>query len=149
MTLHYLDASAWVKRYCREAGSVFIRHLFHQNSLLGCATLGVIEVSATLSRKRRAGEMDPTLLEDARRRLQLDWSRFYRVELSAAVMETALRVTAAWALRGADAVHLASALVLRDRLALGADQFTVVSSDWELKEAARKTDLTVVDPEED
>jgi hypothetical protein len=52
------------------------------------------------------------------------------------------------ALRGADAVHLASALVLRRRFADAEDRLIFVASDRELKEAAQSSGLAVIDPEE-
>ena len=58
MTLYYLDASAWVKRYSQEKGSGWVRSLLQQPGLLfASATLGFIEVSATLTRKQKAGEL--------------------------------------------------------------------------------------------
>ena len=52
------------------------------------------------------------------------------------------------ALRGTDAVHLASALVLQRRFADAEDRLVFVASDRELKEAARSSGLAVIDPEE-
>jgi hypothetical protein len=51
------------------------------------------------------------------------------------------------ALRGADAVHLASALVLQRRFAEAEDRLVFVASDRELKEAAHSSGLAVIDPE--
>jgi hypothetical protein len=51
-------------------------------------------------------------------------------------------------LRGADAVHLASALMLQRRFADTEDQLIFVASDRELKEAAQSSGLAVIDPEE-
>lgn len=147
MTLYYLDASAWVKRYLREAGSKWVHRLFKQEKLLCCATLGLIEVVATLARKRHAGEIGVPLWDSAGRFLIADWDRFCHVELSAPVLETALRVVEATALRGADAVHLASALVLHRRLETSAEELCMVASDRELLEAARQFGLQVADPE--
>ena len=52
------------------------------------------------------------------------------------------------ALRGADAVHLASALVLQRRFANAEDRLVFVASDRELKDAAQSSGLAVIDPEE-
>ena len=53
MILYYLDASAWVKRYYAEAGTPSVEHLFSGEHLLGCSSLGVVEVIAALSRKHK------------------------------------------------------------------------------------------------
>lgn len=68
MIFHYLDASAWVKRYYRETGTDWVQGLFTQNSTMACASLGVVEVIATLARKRKAGEINPELSSKRRRR---------------------------------------------------------------------------------
>ena len=52
------------------------------------------------------------------------------------------------ALRGADAVHLASALVLQRRFADAENHLVFVASDRELKEAAQASGLAVIDPED-
>ena len=52
------------------------------------------------------------------------------------------------ALRGADAVHLASALVLQRCFADAEDRLVFIASDRELKEAAQSSGLAVIDPEE-
>jgi hypothetical protein len=57
-------------------------------------------------------------------------------------------VTKELALRGADAVHLASALVIWSRLAEEDDRLTLVVSDRELKAAAQSSDLATINPEE-
>jgi len=51
------------------------------------------------------------------------------------------------ALRGADAVHLASALLLKGQLA-AEDQLVLIASDRELNIAAQSFSLPVVDPEQ-
>ena len=58
MTLYFLDASAWVKRYFRERGSEWVERLFGEDRLLSASTLGLIEVNATSARKCGAGEIE-------------------------------------------------------------------------------------------
>jgi hypothetical protein len=52
------------------------------------------------------------------------------------------------ALRGADAVHLASALVLQSRFVDAEDRLIFVAADRELQEAAQASGLAIIDPEE-
>lgn len=56
MIFYYLDASAWVKRYYQETGTTWVRDLFSSNHVMACASLGLIEVMATLARKCKARE---------------------------------------------------------------------------------------------
>ena len=52
LIFYYLDSSAWMKRYYQEHGSERVAELFDQQETMACATLGVIEIAATLARKR-------------------------------------------------------------------------------------------------
>ena len=73
MIFYYLDASAWVKRYYSELGTRWVQELFAQNPTIGCASLGLIEVTATLARKRKVREIDPLLLERKVQELEEEW----------------------------------------------------------------------------
>jgi hypothetical protein len=64
------------------------------------------------------------------------------------VVRRSLELASTFGLRGADSVHLASALILREKLAVEAEEFALVASDLELKAAALKAGLAVIDPQE-
>jgi predicted nucleic acid-binding protein len=148
MMLCYLDSSAWVKRYFRELGSGWINQEFAHGTLLGSSTLGLIEVTATCARKRAAGAIDAVRFQQIEAGLLDDWSGFFQVELTQDVLDRSLELAGIWALRGADSVHLASALILKAELAIEANEFAFVTSDLELKAAALKAGLAVLDPQE-
>jgi len=61
-------------------------------------------------------------------------------------VQRAFDATDTQVLRGADSVHLASALVLKEELYLDSQEFTLVTSDAELKAAALRVGLAVLDP---
>ena len=52
------------------------------------------------------------------------------------------------ALRGADAVHLVSALVLQSRFVDAEDRLIFVAADRELKEAVQASSLAIIDLDE-
>jgi len=146
---YYLDASAWVKRYYQETGTIWVQDLFARNQVMACASLGVIEVMATLARKRKAREISPPMFEEKTRELEEDWKRFIHVQLTVEAVEIARSSARELALRGADAVHLASALLLQRRLATEDDRLIFVASDRELREAAQASGMIVVDPDKE
>lgn len=148
MIFYYLDASAWVKRYYQEAGTSWVQDLFAQNRAIACASLGLIEVMATLARKGKAQEIDPSMLGQKARELEEDWECFIEIHLTAEAVDIAKKLARKLAPRGADAVHLASALLLQKRFTEEDDQLILVTSDHELKEAARVSGLVVIDPDE-
>lgn len=145
MNVYYLDASAWVKRYYRETGTEAIQALFVEGAVFACASLGVVEVLATLSRKRKARQISPAQLQQKQNEIATDWEQFIQVQLSDQVLAEALRLTVNLSLRGADAVHLASASVLQKSLT-EFDDCLFVASDNELLEAAQQMGMTVLNP---
>ena len=50
--------------------------LFAQNPTMACASLGLIEVVATLARKRKARDIDLLSFEQKMQALEEDWGRF-------------------------------------------------------------------------
>lgn len=47
MTLYYLDAGAWVKRYYQEIGTAWVDTLFDPRQTLACASIGMGEIDPT------------------------------------------------------------------------------------------------------
>jgi predicted nucleic acid-binding protein len=147
MMLHYLDSSAWVKRYFDESGSDWVDSLFEEDRLLSGSTLGLIEVLATAARAaqhqaRGAGCQPAADCQSAQ------WGRFLWVGLAPEVVERSLAVASAFALRGSDSVHLASALQLGDDLGIALNEIAFVTSDLELQAAAIQAGLAVLNPQE-
>jgi uncharacterized protein len=142
--VHYLDASAWVKRYVQESGAAWIAALFAREITFACASLGFIEALATLARKRRAGAVDEMRFGETLRELEGDWEGFTEVSLDGDVRMIAVAVALQHALRGADTVHLASAMSLRRNAAH--DEVVIVTSDGDMKAAALAEGSTVLDP---
>ena len=146
MRIHYLDASVWVKRYIGEEGSQRVVEWMNGDPLVASAALGVTEVLTTVVRKARAGELS----DDERAKIVDDvWAEFdvfAQVYHTPPVMERAREVALAYGLRGADTVHLASALWLSMNLPDGVDTLTMITSDRELAEAATEAGLDVFDP---
>lgn len=70
MIFYYLDASAWVKRYYWETGTAWVQNLFAHGLTVACASLGPVEVVATLARKAKAREIGRRVL--ARKVRELD-----------------------------------------------------------------------------
>ncbi len=148
MILYYLDASAWVKRHYKETGTKTIQTLFESGVALGSASLGLIEVIATLTRKHKAGQFTPEGFRRAIEDVKQDWVALTQVELDDEAVERAQTTAQSFALRGGDAIHLASALILRELLA-EKDEIVFVTSDKELKAAAIASGLAVLDPSQE
>jgi predicted nucleic acid-binding protein len=148
MTFYYLDASAWVKRYAKEVGANWMQSLFDQRPLMASASLGLVEVMATLARKQKARELAAAQFAQKTQTLERDWDRFIQIHFTPEAVYLASESARKLALRGADAVHLAAGLLLQQRFAQDDDQVIFVTSDRELKTAAQASGLAVIDPAE-
>jgi predicted nucleic acid-binding protein len=101
-----------------------------------------------MARKRNAGEVKEEEFEPKRASLLKDWQRFLQMDITPSVVLRAFDSTDTYGLRGADSLHLASALVLKEQLEPDSREFALVTSDQELKAAALTAGLAGVDPQE-
>ncbi len=112
MTLVYFDASAFVKLLAEEAGSDLAAELWDGCDAAMSSRLAYPEVRAALAaRNHDLGADDYDAAEQA---WDDYWSATRPVELTAAVEQHAGQLARSHALRGADAVHLASAAAIGD-----------------------------------
>jgi len=137
----YCDASAWVKRYVQELGSAEVHTLFQRRERMGSSALGYVEVVAALSRR-----LSPNNLALLDARLATDWQDMAHLPLTDAVLNWAAELARQYKLRGADAIHLATALEVQRKLTALNESVVLLASDDELLSAARATGLQVVNP---
>ena len=114
MALVYFDSSALVKLVVEEHGSDLAAALWDGCDAALSSRLAYPEVCAALSAAGRNHDLDKTALASAERAWEGYWAEIRPVELTAAVERHAGQLARAHRLRGADAVHLASALAMRD-----------------------------------
>ncbi|OGA47048.1 MAG: hypothetical protein A3F74_18985 [Betaproteobacteria bacterium RIFCSPLOWO2_12_FULL_62_58] len=134
----YLDASALVKRYVAEAGSVEVASLIREAQALGTAVVSRAEVAAALAKAVRVGLVTREAALAALKAFNADWEHLVRLQFSEPLAARA--GTLAWehGLRGYDAVHLATALFWREILG---EAITVATYDRELWRSARASGL--------
>lgn len=106
----YLDTSALVKLYVREPGTDETRARLRDASLVATSRVAYPEARAALARRQRESAISRGALTRAVSAMDRDLERFVVVELSARVARRAGNLAERRALRGFDAIHLASAL---------------------------------------
>ena len=144
MTTYYLDSSAWIKRYFREAGSDEVARVFGGGAGLVSSRLAVAEVVAGVVRRARHERIDETLIKAQLGQVLQDSEEVLLIEFDEVVMNRAAQTAGKHGLRGADSVHLASAIVYREMHQ--SDDVVVMTSDAELIAASLQEGLQVLDP---
>jgi predicted nucleic acid-binding protein len=114
MPLVYFDSSALVKLVVHEEGSDLAADLWDSCDAALASRLAYPEVRAALATAGRNHDLSPADLDTAEHAWEHYWAAVRPVELTAAVEHHAGQLARTHALRGADAVHLASALALTD-----------------------------------
>ncbi len=136
----YLDSSALVKRYVGEPGSDDVRRLLAEARVAGTSLIARSEISAALAKAVRLKLLSR---DDATAALQVfrsQWPDIVRVQLTETLVAEADALAWAHALRGYDAVHLASAIFWQDTIG---EPVTVVTFDRQLWDGARRSTLAV------
>ena len=149
MPVFYLDTSAIVKRYRNEPGTEVIDRLFgvpQAETRFYTSFLTTLELTSSILRLVRGGQLGRSVADNVLARFRQDSQGTFRVwPLTDAIVNGAVAVVEQHQLRAADAIHLATAASIF-RLAPESDS-VLVSSDRELLEAAMRSGMSVLDPQ--
>lgn len=137
----YLDTSALVKLYVQEAGSKETRKLAAKADALATSIVAYAETRSAFARLLREGISTPKRHEARSQQFNADWESWLRVELGRSIARTAGELAEVYALRGFDAIHLASALWLNDT---SGGRLRFAAFDTRLHAAAERAGLEVV-----
>lgn len=137
----YLDTSALVKVYVEEAGSTEVREKADQAEGLATSRITYAEARAALARKLRERGLSRTGHRSVVEDLNGDWEDYFIVDVSDSVVKFAGGLAEKHALRGADAIHLASALSLRKQ---AGESVRFLCFDGRLTIAAHKEGLGIL-----
>ena len=130
----YLDTSALVKRYFREQFSDEIVQRWQSAAQIVTSSVTYAETMASIYRKKREAVLSDPPLRDLVGLFHLDWQSFIRVEVTDELNGYIDRAVENYPLRGFDAIHLASALTVHEKLP---DDFLFACFDGKLAQAAR------------
>jgi hypothetical protein len=107
-----VDSSALVKVFVDEPGRMDVLRAMDEATLTAISRVGFVECRAALARARREERLRPADETIAAGELERTFSRLAVVELDEALAGDAARLAGEHPLRAADAIHLASAIVL-------------------------------------
>lgn len=148
----YLDTSALVKLYAVEEGREVVEQGVEEAELVATSVVAYAEARASLARKQRQGVFSAEKHREAVEALDADWETLEKPEVTEDLARAAGGLAEEHELRGFDAIHLASALLIRaaswgqgDEEAEDAVHF--LGFDSNLTKAARKV-IRVYEPGE-
>jgi predicted nucleic acid-binding protein len=150
MTDYYADSSVLVKRHVRETGTAWFRAVADPvaGHSITTARLSMVEIYSAVSRRLREGHLTP----DQYAEVITDFTAFCAaeyefIELTSTVIRHARALLEHHPLRAYDAVQLASALAVRERLeASGLPAPVFLTADNQLLSAAQAEGLAVDNP---
>lgn len=112
----YLDTSALIKLYVKEEGTALVLKMLKSADLVATSKVAYVEARAAIARLRREGLLKEQAYQLVKESFQQDWNNYLLVELSNTVINMGGEMTESYKLRGFDAIHLASALMLKKQL---------------------------------
>jgi predicted nucleic acid-binding protein len=140
----FFDSSALVKRYVAEEGRDMVNSMIEEANLVAVSRLAYAEVLSALMRRRAAFFADDARFAARIEEFREDWRYFAVFDMTEDVWGEVDRVIETHKLRGADSIHLSTALRVRKTVS---PDLVFVVSDRELLAAARKELLKVIDPQ--
>ena len=151
-TLYFCDSSAIVKRYATELGSDWVDAICDDTTgnIIALSQIGLVEVCAALAAKHRAKAINTEEYEQTFADFIADANQHYLlVAIDSKTVDLAIDLTRRQKLRGCDAVHLASALILNAKLVeQELDPLIFVVADVDLLTAAVAEKLLTENPNE-
>ena len=154
----YLDSSALIKHYIREQGTESLQARLRLEEKAGrspfTSVLTFAEIHRALAARSKDGSLSKSDYSVARDTFESDWLfGLTSIELGPGVLGLIPEIVQRFSLKSSDAIHLASAVWLKNNLRLGAkpglrrQNLTFATSDVALGRAALASDLEIFNPQ--
>lgn len=112
----YFDTSALVKLYVEEEGSELVADYSRRCIFVATSKVAFAEARAAFARARREGILDVQAYRHVVDSFNEDWPAYFALGVSDSVLQRVNTLVDKYPLRGFDALHLASAMILSRRL---------------------------------
>jgi predicted nucleic acid-binding protein len=140
----YLDTSALLKRYFKEPYSDDVIARWKTATEIVTSSVAYAETMASFQRKKREASPGGEVFRKVVDAFRSDWQSFIRVEVTDDLNEYIDRAVAKHPLRGSDAIHLASALAVHEKIP---EDFLFACFDHNLSQAAQMEGLEIFPPD--
>jgi predicted nucleic acid-binding protein len=141
----YFDSSALVKQYIEEIGSARVNALLLETKTIATSRLAYPEILSAITRRHKAGDIKITDFERIKKQFKANWQSFTIIEIHKEIIELIDSIIEKYALRGADSIHLSTAIWLRNN---SGREILFVAADGELLQAAKKEKMQICNPQD-
>lgn len=148
MNAYYFDTSALVKRYIDEKGSAWLRGTITSSGQYRyIAEITGVEMVSAIARLAAGSQISDRVRTLASAEFKRDFAKGYVVvSVNTPLIQIAMRLAEQHVIRGYDAVQLASAMWVKDRLSNSAIDLVFVSADAALNKTAQAEGVSVANP---
>jgi uncharacterized protein len=109
----YLDTSSLVKLYVEEEGSRDVADIVQKSRATATSMIAYAEARAAFARRLRERAFTKEVYKNLISFFEKDWSRLLQVKITRELVHHAGALAEKHGLRGFDAIHLSSALILK------------------------------------
>ena len=138
--ISYFDTSAIVKFYISETGSEAAREVFELSDVLATSSISYVETISVFTRINNDKKLSDSDYKNIISNFKKDWGDLFVLKIDNAIIKTAGQFIESYKIKGYDSVHLASAVILGQRIN---KIINFCCWDKKLNEAASKENLSI------
>ena len=112
----YLDTSSLVKLYVEEEGSADVADIVEKSHVVATSMIAYAEARAAFSRRLRERAITGEGYKKLVSFFDKDWDRILQIKITEELVRHAGALTEKHGLRGFDAIHLSSSLILKSKV---------------------------------
>jgi predicted nucleic acid-binding protein len=112
----YFDTSALVKLYVEEEGSDLVSVYTRKSLFVATSRVAYAEARSAFARAWRSGVLGDKEYREVVSNFREDWPRYFTLDVSEPVLQRVDSLVDKYSLRGFDALHLASTIVVSRRI---------------------------------
>jgi predicted nucleic acid-binding protein len=147
LRFQFVDSSAFAKLFIAEAGSADLQAYLHDcpDDATAISVIAYLEVHSALQRRLRSAQLTELAVSQASMDLEAPTHHFERIPVEPPLIDLAAGLIKTHSLRAMDALQLASAVGIYERLRPG-EELLFIACDERLLESAGREGLLIWNP---
>ncbi|HMV43804.1 MAG TPA: type II toxin-antitoxin system VapC family toxin [Leptospiraceae bacterium] len=138
--LVYLDSSVLIKKYFQEIGSGYIDQIWDESDYIAISQVGYSEILGTIHKKQKMERFSDRVKNQINKAFLEDWDSLIKVNVDTTLNSELIRIHTKYLLRGFDAIHLATGIILSKQFE---KDLQFLTADTNLQNSAEKEKLDI------